>query len=45
LADDDRAGADDQDRFDVGSFRHSLSDNWTQKKGAPGARPPDRAEV
>ena len=24
LADDDRAGADDHDRFDVGSFRHRL---------------------
>ena len=25
LADDDRAGADDQDAFDVGAFRHGLS--------------------
>ena len=35
LADDDRAGADDHDRFDVGAFGHRLSDHWTQKKGAP----------
>ena len=40
LADDDRAGADDQDRFDVGSFGHRLPDNWAQKKGAPVARSP-----
>ena len=39
LADDDRAGADDQDRFDVGSFGHALSDNWAQKKGALCALP------
>ncbi len=37
LADDDRAGADDQDRFDVGSFRHSVLRHT--KKGRAFARP------
>ena len=38
LADDDRAGAYDQDRFDVSTFGHGLQ-NCTQKKGALFARP------
>ncbi len=51
LADDDRAGADDQDRFDVGAFRHrasNLAGKGTQKKGAllrvlrPGGEGPAR---
>ena len=28
LADDDRAGADDQDRVDVGALRHGLSERF-----------------
>ena len=46
LADDDRAGADDQDRFDVGSFGHCA--RWTMgtKKGRAFPRvPSDRAEA
>ncbi len=43
LADDDRTGADDQDRFDVGSLGHEarwyLGILWAQKKGALAARP------
>ena len=43
LADDDRAGADDQDRFDVGAFGHRSGRSFrrrapikqAQKKGAP----------
>ena len=34
LADDDRAGADDQDRFDVGAFGHCRLRDLGTKKGA-----------
>ena len=44
LADDDRAGADDQDRLRCRFVWASAPGNWAQKKGAPIARPPDRAE-
>ena len=43
LADDDRAGADDQDRFDVGAFGHVAPYRESaQKKGALFARPSHR---